>query len=738
MRPSFRTVVVLLAVSSLASGASAQTCGWEWANPIPPRTDITRLKHEVGIFVGVGRAGTIIRSTDGYRWTTFDSGVGGDLHGVDWGAGVWVVVGDGVILTSSNGTEWTTTHRGAGAFLLDVEFSVSRFVAVGDGLDGHILTSPLGTVWEQVQVPWIGRADSIAGTNEGFYVAVGPEIWFSSNGFDWEYESAVPAAAQLRSAGPVKKTGSSLFGLDRIDLGWTGNLLFWAGADELWSFSPPERDWQLAATLDGCPPWSDWLGLASGPGWIAASGISGCPSPFLDPTVTILISVDGGETFRPPWQTELGGFPALARYGSRWVAAGAYGDVVTSSDGWDWQCNEAGCASLACEDGFADLAEDEDRLVAVGGVGLCDDQLKRRGGATVARSVDGESWQIEALSGDRFRGVTAIEAGFLGVGDGWLARSTDGEVWTTEASPDGARLRSTASGDGAVVVVGRHGALYVGDGGSSWMKPFLYLSEDLDRVVWDEGLFLALGRNGTVLRSTDSLNWLTSLTTTSVDLKGAAAGSDGWIMVGSDGAILASSDGEVWLQRRSGVNSQLEDVVWSDDRFVAVGWDDGGDGSRPAVVLASTGGVHWTRFPAPGEALKRVRWADDGWIAAGGDRTLLRADCLGLILTPALEHLHATVDTTTELFVDLSAHVAGDATLTLRSSQPGTVRVPPTVVIPAGANSVSVPVTGVRVVSGAVLTMTMPPRLGGGSTTVLVSVHPPEGTPRTPSGRVTP
>ena len=60
---------------------------------------------------------------------------------------------------------------------------------------------------------------------------------------------------------------------------------------------------------------------------------------------------DGGETFRPEWQTELGGFPALSRFGSRWVAAGAYGDVIVSTDGLTWDCDGLGCTSLACADG---------------------------------------------------------------------------------------------------------------------------------------------------------------------------------------------------------------------------------------------------------------------------------------------------------------------------------------------------------------------------------------------------
>lgn len=739
MRPILRTVVVLLLAVGGALTAAAQQCEWRWVNPDPPRADILRLKHEIGVFVGVGRGGTIIRSPDGYSWTPVAGGVDSDLYGVDWGAGTFVAVGDGVVLVSPSGLDWTVVHRSGNDSIVDVEYSVSRFVAVGSGLGGNVLTSIMGDEWELVPAPWTGEAGSIAGSDEGFFVAVGTEIWFSSDGSDWQLQSTVPATAAFKGFQEHgKKTGSSLFGLDRVDLAWTGDRLFWAGGEELWSGRPGDGSWELDATLGGCFPFSDWLGLAAGNGWIVASGISGCPTPYLDPTVTMLISTDGGDTFRPPWQTELGGFPALARYGSRWVAAGAFGDVMTSSDAATWTCGGTDCTSLACEDGFFDLTRSDDGWFASGGVGLCDEQLKRRTGATTAFSMDGIGWQVSALTMDRFRGAAATANGFLAVGDGWVARSPDRQTWTEETAPNGAFLRGVAAHDGWEVVVGDRGALYVAEGGPGWFEPYLYVTEDLHRVVWGDGQFVALGANGLVLRSIDVLNWLTAPAATTAVLRGAAAGSQGWIAVGEGGTILSSPDAHVWLPERSAVDAHLTDVAWGDGRFVVVGWSEAPDGSRPAVVLSSTKGIHWTRFPVPGEALQRVGWTGDGWIVTGGDRTLMQAECIGISMEPEEEHLQVSVGQTVDLLVHLSSTVTSDSVMTVSSSKPGRLGVVPSVPIPAGSDRVFVPVTGVKVEHSAVLTLSLPDDLGGGITTTLVSVQPPEWTPRDPSGRVTP
>ncbi len=728
----------VLVVLAAAVVGSTQDCGWDWVNPMPPRVDIYRLKQEVNAFVGVGAAGTIIRSQDGFRWELIESGVTGDLFGVDWGAGVFVAVGDGVVLRSVAGYDWSIVAVDPEARLVDVEFSASRFVAVGDGLEGEVLTSRFGTQWERVPVPWAGAANSIAGSNDGFYVAVGTGVWFSPDGFDWVFEDSAPATPAFMDEGSRNKTtGSDLFDLDRIDLAWTGSRLLWSGGRELWS-REKVGTWDLVLTLGGCAPWSDWLGMAAGPGWAMASGISGCPTPYLDPTVSFVISVDGGQSFGDPWETELGGFPALARYGSRWVAAGALGDFMTSTNGSTWDCPGGGCTSLACEDEYVDLASAGDSWLAVGGVGLCDSGLKRRSGGTVARSADGRHWEVSSPDVGRFRGLSDMDSGFIAVGDGFVAKSADGAEWTSEGSPDGADLRSVAANDSWVVTVGRGGAIFGSEDGSDWLKSSGVMTADLDRVAWVDDQFVVVGSGGTILRSPDGLSWTDGLTGSTTDLKGVAGGPEQKIVVGADGVILGSSDGEIWTPRRSGVDATLRDVTWGDDRFVAVGWDAQPNGARPAVLLASANGDVWTRFAPPGEALEGVRWTGDSWLMVGGGRTMLRADCLGTLIEFDHDHVQIPHRETVDLEIRISDEVAADTTVSVVSSLPTSVVVPPTVTVLAGSDTVFVPVTGASVAAGAVLTVTLPAQLGGGSASVLVTVQPPQWTPRKPSGRVRP
>jgi hypothetical protein len=102
------------------------------------------------------------------------------------------------------------------------------------------------------------------------------------------------------------------------------------------------------------------------------------------------------------------------------------------------------------------------------------------------------------------------------------------------------------------------------------------------------------------------------------------------------------------------------------------------------------------------------------------------------------ENLQIPLGETVDLYVGLSEPVVDDTVLVVSSSHPGRVAAPGSVSILAGADAATVPVSGLALVSGAVLTMRLPDELGGGTTTTLATVQPPEWTPRLPSGRVSP
>ncbi|HSL18197.1 MAG TPA: hypothetical protein VLB51_09870 [Methylomirabilota bacterium] len=733
------TVAVIAALAQVSEVRSTPPdCDWRWVNPAPPRQDVHRVIANAGRLVAVGAGGTTLWSQDGVHWELTHSGVDADLFGVELGAGWFVAVGDGVVLRSGDGRQWTVVSRIDGARLLDVAFGAGRFVAVGSGLGGRVATSVSGDQWTLVPVPWFGDAGSIATVEDGLAVAVGGEIWSSPDGLEWSFEGAVPTSQIAAVAvAPAKALGSDLFSLERVDLAWTGERLLWAFGPELWS-RDREGVWQLVLELQGCGTFEDWLAVAGGPGWAMASGISGCPTPYLDPLVSLHLSTDGGTSFSEPWQEEFGGFPALGRTGSRWVALGALGDAMLGLDPTSWQCTHGGCTSLACADEFVDLAVGDESLLAVGGVGPCGLGAKRLPNPTVATSPDGATWTIVPLSGDRFRGVAWTGDEFLAVGDGWMARSDTGSQWTTEPAPEGAGLRGVGAGGGWVVVAGRGGALYWSENGASWSTPHIYTPQDLGRVVWDGEQFLVLGTAGTILRSGGSGDWSKALTGTDVDLHGAAAGPDGLIAVGDGGLVLASPDGGVWTPRWSGFSGDLGDVAFADGRFVAVGSSQLPDGRRPAVALVSADGDQWTRFELPAEALRRVRWTGDAWIAVGGERSIVRAGCLRTLVEFDSQLLQVPLGGTAELEVRLSGVVAYDTVLTVTSSRPGLVVVPATAVVPASSDRVVVSVTGAGLTTDAVITVTLPDHIGAGSGSVLVRVQPPLWTPRRPSGRVAP
>jgi hypothetical protein len=66
------------------------------------------------------------------NWTARASGTGNQLNGVTYGNGLFVAVGrDGTILTSPDGATWTARTSGTGNSLLGVAYGNGLFVAVG-------------------------------------------------------------------------------------------------------------------------------------------------------------------------------------------------------------------------------------------------------------------------------------------------------------------------------------------------------------------------------------------------------------------------------------------------------------------------------------------------------------------------------------------------------------------------------------------------------------------------------
>lgn len=113
-----------------------------WTRRIYAGSRLRGIAFGGGVYVAVGDAGTIRRSTNGTTWTLVTSGTVNDLEGVAYGGGKFVAVGrdpagsgNGTVLTSPDGTTWTNTSAGAGLAswhdLRSVIWAGDRFLSSG-------------------------------------------------------------------------------------------------------------------------------------------------------------------------------------------------------------------------------------------------------------------------------------------------------------------------------------------------------------------------------------------------------------------------------------------------------------------------------------------------------------------------------------------------------------------------------------------------------------------------------
>ena len=146
-------------------------------------SDLYAAAYGSGRYVAVGAAGTIVTSEDGLTWTVTPSGTTNDLRGVAFASittttdGVatttshYVAVGKaGTVLHSTDGLAWTVLAPVVGANDLNAVIYGGQFVAVGSA--GGIYTSPDGLAWTPRPSGTTADLTSVTRTQTG-YTAVG-------------------------------------------------------------------------------------------------------------------------------------------------------------------------------------------------------------------------------------------------------------------------------------------------------------------------------------------------------------------------------------------------------------------------------------------------------------------------------------------------------------------------------------------------------------------------------------
>jgi len=188
---------------------------------------------------------------------------------------------------------------------------------------------------------------------------------------------------------------------------------------------------------------------------------------------------------------------ALASNGSRVVAAGDGGAIYYSDDSavtWNAAASVPGGTGNLYGVAFAASG----RWVAVGAAG------------TMITSTDGSNWvavtSVTPAIATDLRGVAVLNGTsiFAAVGAGGeVARSIDGLAWTTQVitASDLQAVAASATGTPVFVAVGRAGVAFTSLDGTTWTNPATGTASDLFAVVNGNGQYVAVGQAGTTIYS---------------------------------------------------------------------------------------------------------------------------------------------------------------------------------------------------------------------------------------------
>lgn len=245
---------------------------------------------------------------------------------------------------------------------------------------------------------------------------------------------------------------------------------------------------------------------------------------------------------------------------------------------------------------------------------------------TILSSLDGINWtQENSGTTYNFYGATYANGLFVLVGAEYpggpsvIVTSPDGVTWT-ERNLDfwTLGLNNVAYGNGVFVTVGNHDVIYTSTDGISWSfaSNTAFTGEHLNDVKFLNNKFVAVGHNGRVIHSNDGVNWATSNTDGLSQLHGIAYGNGKYVASGqSDGAegvLLMSNDLTNWTGINPAASSIIKRIAFDDNKFV---------GASGSGVLISTDGVNWelTSNVSVGE----VGWDGSKFIAMGVNGTIL-------------------------------------------------------------------------------------------------------------------
>ena len=238
-------------------------------------------------------------------------------------------------------------------------------------------------------------------------------------------------------------------------------------------------------------------------------------------------------------------------------------------------------------------------------------------GGTIMTSTDGHLWeQRESGFDNQLNQVIFTQNPFLAIGEGGvILSSANATNWVSHPTNPLYSLRGVTFAQGKYVMVGAKGdspqlsqIILCPDDLVQWTSRQFPTTHSLSQVTYGNGMFMAIGDDSsfvkaTILVSSNGLDWNAVGRDDIFGVKCIAFGHGKFVIAGDGGGILTTADGTDWLDRSIGGATPLLGVSWVDNQFLMVG----GGGNHPfsSVRRMELVGPSKTGRPTIGSTLSR-------------------------------------------------------------------------------------------------------------------------------------
>lgn len=281
--------------------------------------------------------------------------------------------------------------------------------------------------------------------------------------------------------------------------------------------------------------------------------------------------------------------------GTRYVAVGDDGYVLTSTDGASWDTSQ-----LPNSPDLTDIAWNGSVHVAVGSLG------------TVYTSPDGLTWTKRSTpTSSHFAGLCWTGTSFYATAGRSVLSSPDGITWTERTSSAPNLLRKIVYGGGGLVAIVQGGTLFTSADGSTWTTVETGLTNSFGSVAYDGQKWLVATGNARMLTSTDRVTWTSHPQSNSAALTGMIWNGERFFSTSSSGRVWSSSDGLDWTRHDLDWSVTSWHALWDGQRFLIVG-DSG------FLATGTPDATTWTiRGSATANSLNDVIWTGERYVAVG-------------------------------------------------------------------------------------------------------------------------